>query len=381
MIEIVKDLDAFRKLQSGWDRLADRFGTPLLQHRWFLACAETLHADDRLHTLVVREDGRITAIAPLIHVRRRWVSWLEIIGMRRLHEPAGFLFESDSSLRTLALGLFRLRWPWSFQRIPTSSPVIDLLRPGFSKWGLTLHRGGSASLYLDTSPSWDAFMPTIAASRRTDLRRRLRRAEQLGKISFRVHCPDENTFESALQTAIEIESDSWKGRVGSSLKTDRALQSFFRDYLDGARSAGTLRICIMKLGGEPVAMQLAVVSAKRLWILKVGYREAFARYAPGMQLTMETIRHCFEQRLAGYEFLGVEEDWQRAWPVSKRDYSGITHLPWSFQGIRGVSELGLSVLGKRRRAKTRAAQHSERAKPATPERAPKQILSRWRKGA
>lgn len=355
MIEIVEDLDAFRKLEAGWDRLAGRFDTPLLQYRWFLACAKTLHPDDRLHTIVVRDEGRIAAIAPLVHVRRRWASWLEIIGMRRLHEPAGFLFDSDAALRKLTCALLRLRWPWSLQRIPTSSPVVGLLRPGLSRWGLTVHRGSSRSLYVDTRPSWEAFTSAIAASRRTDLRRRLRKAEQRGEVRFRVYCPDEETFESALQTAIEIESDSWKGRRGSALKTDRALRTFFRDYLDAARSAGMLRIGIMEMGGEPVAMQLAVVSGKRLWILKVGHREAFARYAPGMQLTMEAMKYCFEQDLAGYEFLGVDEAWQRAWPVSERDYSGIIHLPWSSRGIGGILELGLSAVGTRRRTRARAA--------------------------
>ena len=74
----------------------------------------------------------------------------------------------------------------------------------------------------------------------------------------------------------------------------------------------------MRIAGRPVAMQLAVERANRLWLLKIGYDEEFARCSPGQLLMLEVMRHAAHDGLAAVEFLGSEAPWTRAWTRHER---------------------------------------------------------------
>ena len=81
------------------------------------------------------------------------------------------------------------------------------------------------------------------------------------------------------------------------------------------------------------AVQIGIEFDRRLWVLKIGYDEAYARCSPGIQLSHEMIRHAVERGLDSYEFLGAEEPWQSAWPGNRREYVTLILLPWSTRGV------------------------------------------------
>jgi CelD/BcsL family acetyltransferase involved in cellulose biosynthesis len=337
MIEIIDRVSELTGLEEDWHRLGSLFPTPLLQYEWFLTCAETLHREDDLRVVVLRSGGRVTAIAPLVVLRQGAVRWLEIIGVRPLHEPSGVLFEDNRALERLINAVLRLGYPLHLSRVRADSPIHSVLRAHHPLSSLVLTHPTASSCYLSfRSSDWSSVYASIGSSWRKRFRRCERRAKSLGCVSVDTSPPSPETLGRDLALAMQIETSGWKGRVGTALAGNAKLRTFFERYAARACANGTLRLYFYRVNGEAVAMRLGVEFARRLWFLKIGYDEKWRQLSPGMQLALGTIQHACETGLEGYEFLGSEEAWQHAWPVRTHAYCSDVAYPWSIAGAFGA---------------------------------------------
>ena len=131
----------------------------------------------------------------------------------------------------------------------------------------------------------------LSARRQSDLRRARRRAQRLGSVSCEVLSPGPGELQPLMDQALDVEAAGWKGRERTALVHDSTRQAFFRRYAAAASSQGILRVCLLRIGDRIAAMQVAVETGGRFWLLKMGYDERFARCSPGSLLLLETIRH------------------------------------------------------------------------------------------
>lgn len=120
------------------------------------------------------------------------------------------------------------------------------------------------------------------------------------------------------------------------LRTIRYGGQSYRENAAAACDQGILRLCFLRIGGNTAAVQLAIEYNERIWILKIGYREQYARCSPGNLVTMHTIRYAAESRLRSYEFLGTVEPWTRVWTVQERPCISVRAYP---MGLLGASVL------------------------------------------
>jgi len=103
-LRIIQGLDGLDELSEAWESFAAQASTPMLDHAWIRACAETFTVDGELHLLAVGASPHITAVAPLVR-RRAVLERLELLGMNELREPLDFLFSHPSALALLANAL------------------------------------------------------------------------------------------------------------------------------------------------------------------------------------------------------------------------------------------------------------------------------------
>jgi CelD/BcsL family acetyltransferase involved in cellulose biosynthesis len=356
---VISHANALRALSDDWTRLGARFQTPLLQHDWFLTCAETLHDDASIRVVAVRRGQTIAALAPLALVRDRAATWLEILGSTRLFEPAGLLYEDGAALDALVEGILRLGHPVRLQRIPADSPVVAAVRRRHPTSALVVVRQTNGSCHLPFGRDWQAFVGALGPKCRASFRSKARKATAFGQTSFEEHrlCSEEELAEH-LRLAFAIEGSGWKGRNRSALLDNAPLRSFFESYAAKAARAGALRIYFYRIGGEPVAMRIAVEFAGRLWFLKTGYNDSWARLSPGIQLTMDIIKRGIQSGLDGCEFLGSDEPWQHAWPVGTHRYCTVLAYPASLQGVLGTLDTLGTVLRRRFRHRQSSARQS-----------------------
>jgi CelD/BcsL family acetyltransferase involved in cellulose biosynthesis len=146
--------------------------------------------------------------------------------------------------------------------------------------------------------------------------------------------------------------------------TDNAKQrDFFSSYGARAAARGTFRVNIMRIGGQPVAMQIASQSDGGYWLFKIGYDEAYARCSPGMLMLLESIRRAAQGGLESYEFLGKSAEWTAFWTETERPNCSLRYYPKSVGGMAALARDGLE-LGWRR-ARTSASRLAKHRKAAT----------------
>jgi CelD/BcsL family acetyltransferase involved in cellulose biosynthesis len=354
-IEVITNLEELHALAADWKSLGARFPTPLLQYEWFLSCAETLYSGGELRVVTLEEDGRLTALAPLAQVRRRHGRWLEIMGVSKLHEPAGLLYENPAALERLMQALTRLGHPLDLGRLPGSSPLLTGPGIHIHARGLWLRRPGADRCVLDLQEGWDAVWSAMRKSRRTDFRRLERRARDQGGFELQVEKPAPAQVDDLLEQAMDIEAAGWKASRGNTLRQDPILADFFHRYCRRMAEHGALYLYFLRIGEHTVAMHVTVSFAGALWVLKIGYDERWRTLSPGLYLALETIRHAARNGLTAYEFLGSAEDWQGAWPSRRESHGTRICLPLSAEGLRGLLDLASARLGRHTSRPDRAA--------------------------
>jgi hypothetical protein len=306
------------------------------------ACAAAF-ADD-VNIVGLEEGGNMVAAAPLS--ARAGV--LELLGARDLYEPGDFLYRDETVLDELAARLARLGRAILVHRTWADGPVVETLKRAFRGRGVVVRRpaGETPVLNLPARPIEDRF----SSRRRGDIRRARRRAEEFGPVSGEVLSPEPAELAPLLEEIVAVERAGWKGLRGTALAQDRERRRFFEEYASRAAAEGSLRISRLRIGDETAAVQLAVEHAGRLWLLKIGYDERFARCSPGTLLMLEAANWASERGLDAIELLGDRESWTRFWTHEERPCVALYAYPARLAGAKSL------VSGALGHAKRRTAQ-------------------------
>ena len=123
MIRIICDVATFTALAQDWNQLAAARANPLLSHEWFLSWAETLADHDNLHVIVIEQNNRLCAAAPLQRLRKGGATRLELLGTVNLREPSGILYEDSVSLDQLVTALTSAGISTALHRIENGTTV------------------------------------------------------------------------------------------------------------------------------------------------------------------------------------------------------------------------------------------------------------------
>lgn len=282
---------------------------------WAAACAEAFELDRRTFAV----DGARADFA-LVHGR------LELLGPRQTFEPGDVRARDAPSLEQLVARLAATRLPLALHRVPDGSPTIAALH---ARLPLVLERtsGACPVVRLDGEPE-----ATLSARRRSDLRRAHRRAEAHGSVAAQMHEPGPDEADRLLDAAFAIEARGWKSRTGTALALDARRARFYRLYGRAAAAAGELRVAFLAVGGQHVAMQVAVERDGALWLLKIGYDERLAAASPGQLLLRATLGWACDRGLQRVELLGAAAQWTRAWTREERPCSAVFAYPGNPRG-------------------------------------------------
>ena len=343
-VRVVRGLQELEQIQAGWDSLAFERGGPMLNCEWARACAEVFGLESRLEILVYGSPG-MAAIAPLFRSGR--VSGRrELIGASELGEPMNFLYSEPSAVEPLAKALAEARCSVLLKRIPADSPIIDALKRAYRGNGFVVCVPSGGFLRLALDESWIEPERHLNSGRRSDLRRLRKIAAKSGEMQIEILKPQPDELTPLLDEAYEVEASGWKAAEGSALALDPRRGPFLRRYAAAACERGLLRLCFLRLGARAAAVQIAIQVAHGFWLLKIGYREEFARCSPGTLLMCETIAYAAKAGLRSYEFLGRDEAWLHMWGPLSCPCVSMAAYPFN---ARGMLALGQDALAAFRR--------------------------------
>jgi len=339
-VRVARSVDDLDELSEAWQAFGPGVRQPMLSHAWVRACAAAFAGPGQLAVTVVDTLDDAVAMAPLV-VRGDTIPQLELLGVDEIGEPSDLFAVTPSALGWLADALVRTGRPLHLKRILAESPTVAALRRAYRGRGLVIALPHAAYPWISLDGGWTCPESRLSARRRSDVRRARRIAERLGSVTSEVIAPEAGEVKRLLGEALKVEAASWKGARGSALLVDPGRRVFFNRYALAAAEQGILRLAFLRIGGRAAAMQLAVESGRRFWLLKIGYDASFSRCSPGTLLMIETLRYAAQRGLHSYEFLGTVEPWTSMWNPRTRPCVSLRAYPATPAGMAAlIVELG-----------------------------------------
>ncbi|GLR99560.1 CelD/BcsL family acetyltransferase involved in cellulose biosynthesis [Bradyrhizobium liaoningense] len=138
----------------------------------------------------------------------------------------------------------------------------------------------------------------LGAKKLKELRRQRHRLEEHGAVVFEVaRRPDE--IGPALETFLQLEAGGWKGKRGTALVQHARDATFIRRAVPALAETAQCEIVTLRAGTTAVAAGIVLRHQDRAFFFKLGIDEHFAKYSPGVQLTLELTRHlCADPAIA-----------------------------------------------------------------------------------
>ena len=135
---------------------------------------------------------------------------------------------------------------------------------------------GERSLYVEHA---------LSHHRRKELRRQWRRLSEAGAVVLSA-AADAAAVGAAIDHFLALEAAGWKGRVGTAAADDQNLQRFVRKAVSGLAAEGKVTIDRLFVDGCAIAAAIVLRSGRSAWFWKIAYDEAFARFSPGVMLSV-----------------------------------------------------------------------------------------------
>ncbi|MGY3451298.1 GNAT family N-acetyltransferase [Bradyrhizobium sp. USDA 4353] len=144
---------------------------------------------------------------------------------------------------------------------------------------------------LDASGDGEAVLQDALGTKKLKELRRLRhRLAEHGEVRFDVaRAPHE--VAAALETFLTLEASGWKGRRGTALIQNAGDAAFIRRAAPDLAEQGACEIISLLVGDAAIAAGVVLRHQGRAFFFKLGVDERFARYSPGVQLTLDLTRH------------------------------------------------------------------------------------------
>ncbi|MGY4461904.1 GNAT family N-acetyltransferase [Bradyrhizobium sp. LB13.1] len=138
----------------------------------------------------------------------------------------------------------------------------------------------------------------LGAKKLKELRRQRHRLEEHGAVAFDVaRRPDQ--IGPALEAFLQLEASGWKGKRGTALIQHAGDATFIRRAVAALAETAQCEIVTLRAGTIPVAAGIVLRHQDRAFFFKLGIDERFAKYSPGVQLTLELTRHlCADPAIA-----------------------------------------------------------------------------------
>ena len=162
-----------------------------------------------------------------------------------------------------------------------------------------LRRGGMQPMVLQshvracldaTGDADDLLREALGAKKLKELRRQRNRLAEHGAVEFDVaRTPAE--MATAVETFLTLEASGWKGQRGTALSQDDGDAAFVRRATSALAETGQCEIVTLRAGETPVAAAIVLRHQDRAFYFKLGVDERFAKFSPGVQLTLELTRY------------------------------------------------------------------------------------------
>ncbi len=139
-----------------------------------------------------------------------------------------------------------------------------------------LQPSGERSLYVERA---------LGQHQHGELRRHWRRLSETGAVLL-TEATAPHAVAAALEDFFALEVHGWKGRAGTAIAEHEDIRRFVCAALCALAAEGKVSIHRILVDGRAIAAAILLRSGRSAWFWKIAYDERFARFSPGVMLSV-----------------------------------------------------------------------------------------------
>jgi CelD/BcsL family acetyltransferase involved in cellulose biosynthesis len=160
---------------------------------------------------------------------------------------------------------------------------------------------------LDLGPGWESVYRAKTDAKKRNLHsRRRRQLAALGSLEVRVARTGDE-LEAALGEAFRLHDLRWQGRPDHSSFGTEAGRRFVAAAFRALGGQDVPRVVTLSLDGRAIAFQSYLGFRGTMYLHRLAFDPAFARYSPGLVNTLDTLAVAASEGIERVEFLGGGE--------------------------------------------------------------------------
>lgn len=255
--------------------------------------------DDMFDAVAAANDnaGRLIGLMPAISAWRAYRIPLPALVTADAFPPLGTpLLDRDNADAAAGQLMQRARDAGAHALILRDLPLDGAVMKAFTQasgWnGLrpqVLHSHQRAMLDA-TRDAEELLREALGPKKLKELRRQRNRLADIGDVVFSI-AGTTGDAAPALETFLKLEASGWKARHGTALIQDKSHLAFIRRAVCDMAARGHCEVVSLYAGDTPLAAAIVLRHLGRAFYFKLGVDERFAKYSPGVQLTLELTRH------------------------------------------------------------------------------------------
>ena len=335
-------------------------------HHSYLECLET--EPDAMFFFLFSEGDTPVAVFPL---RLSTISKFGVRFNRWTFPSHNHLLLSDIICRedAIALPLFQIftrylrrrKMPWDvicLAHLLEDACAVRVLRTHANPKTLLQTEGRCD--FTDTVGGYETLSPKLSRNFRKSIKQARKHLYQLPDIAV-TFAAGRQQLEDGLEAFMAVESSGWKGLsgTGTAIALHPELVRFYRELTRSLSVSGHIRINTISAGERCIAAQFCIVEDDAVYMLKIGYDEAYRRCAPGKILNELFIQKCMADSDINFINYVTDAAWHKDWSPESYTKSLCYVFNGSAAGMLGLMGLKLSDIVKdvyQRRLKPRISE-------------------------
>lgn len=285
---------------AAWRDLAGRAIEPNAYYlpEWTIAANGDRRARAVTRALTAHDTaGALTGLLPVLSAWHGFRLPLPVLvaadPFRSLDTP---LLDHDTADRAAAVMIAQARASGArallLREVARDGEAVQVFSRAAAAEGLApvLLRGWSRACLDATSDADELLRDALGGKRLKEYRRLMRRLGDHGEVRFTVaRTPD--AVAQAYEVFLALEASGWKGRRGTALLHQPELAARLRTAATSLATRNACEIALLHAGNAAIAAGIVLRHCDRAYFFKLGIAESFARYSPGVLLTLELTRH------------------------------------------------------------------------------------------
>ena len=321
----LNDLASLEALRPAWRELVARLedDSPYLTPEFMLPWMRLVQDRYRFRVLAAWDGDHLVGLAPIVERS------LARAGIRIVIRSFP-VFGASPPFDVMIAGrerdvmrAFAKHWlnsgPWDVMELAdvrAESRTAALLGEALEGTGVRLAVTRSkTTCFVPVLAEWQDFLASRPRDLRRNLRRGLRRCEQLGETFFLRYPGHGTTLSQTIDATLKVVDRSWKAPTDDEARW----HGFFRDLLTQLDAGGLLSWRCLQVQGEPIAYLVELDYRKALHPFHIAVDLAHQPLSPGFLVVGDAVRDVHERRYRRLD-LGGSADYLHRWGDLTRSF-------------------------------------------------------------